>query len=84
MKVQVKHFAESSFESLIDSKKSVKIAKCNKSKVEYWFDPKQSCVFGYEDGKTTMPVFEAAIKDQDYLDALLGMLGSNPNIKLYV
>lgn len=76
--------ATSLFEDLIASKKSVKVASDKKRNVEYWFDPKQSCLFGYFDGKPTSPVSEFAIKDADYLRAAMVLLSNIPNIKFHV
>lgn len=85
MKIKVKTFAASGlsldFEQLIGSKGSTLIAKDRSKKVEYWFDPKTSVIYGYDHGKTTAPVSEYGVKDQDYLDGIIDMLSHNKNIK---
>jgi hypothetical protein len=85
MKVQVIHFSASSpklnFDELISAEKSTKIAENTKLKVEYWFDPKTSTIYGYDHGKTTVPVSEFAVKDQDYLDGIIQLFKDNKSIK---
>jgi hypothetical protein len=85
MKISVKHFAASesqlSFDELMEKGKSTLIAKDTVKKIEYWFDPKTSVIYGYDHGKTTAPVSEYGVKDQDYLDGIVDMLSYNKNIK---
>lgn len=85
MKVKVIHFSASSpklnFDELISAEKSIKVAEDTKLKIEYWFDPKTSTIYGYDHGKTTVPVSEFAVKDQDYLDAIIQLLKGNKSIK---
>ena len=85
MKIKVKTFAATEskldFEQLIGSKGSTLIAKDKSKKIEYWFDPKTSVIYGYDQGKTTAPVAEFGVKDQDYLDGIIDLLSNNKNIK---
>lgn len=86
MKIKVKTFAEESelsdFEILSSKNKSTKIAEDKSSKIQYWFDPKTSTVFGYLEGKTTQPVAEFAIKDEDYMNGVMNLLSSVKTIKM--
>lgn len=72
------------FEELSTSNKPVKIAVNKKSKVEYYYDPKDSVVYGWLNGKPTATVFEYAIKDSDYLEGLMDILKDNKNINILV
>lgn len=86
MKVQVKQFAvEGPFMELLPTDaKPIKLAENKKTKVIYWYHPADSAVYGYLNGKTTSPVFEASIKDEDYLNACISMLREMPNNKMFV
>lgn len=81
MKVKLFAATELEFESLLAAKKSTKIAVDKEKKIEYWFDPKTSTIYGYMNGKTTQPVAEFAIKDDSYFENVLSFLRSNKSVK---
>ena len=87
MKIQIKKFSnERDYAELMDNllgeSKQVKVAEWKKSKVEYYFDPKQSTIYGYLNGKTNTPVIEFPVKDADYLKGIIEHLESIPGVKI--
>lgn len=87
MKIDVKRFSvvEGPFSDLLPEDSSpVKLAENKKTRIIYWYHPKDSMVYGYLNGKTTSPVFEAVVKDTDYLNAIIEMLRNDQFNKLFI
>lgn len=83
MKITVDNAAEL-FEELLDQNSPTKIAVDKKTKVEYWFDPKESCIFGYLRGNVKSQVSEYAIKNHEYFKHVMKNLSNLPNIRFEI